>query len=302
MAITFILNDENVNRYGYRVLTSGIDVTNFLKNPVALFMHQRASWTLPIGKWTNVRKEGSKLFADLEFDENDEFALKIKDKVEQRIFNACSMGFDAKETSSQGVMEGQTLETVTKCELLEASIVDMPGNPNAIRLHYCLEDGKEVEDRIPKINLNLNQINMKKLALLFLMSETATEDEIAKKVEDLQKENADLKKENDTLKSEKGTAEKEALMAPHLANGTLKAEQKPSLLKMEVEDLKSFLSNMPAKTLSGQIGNGGAASNDKRKDWSFDDYTKKDPEALLKMKSENPDQYKKLFEAQYDKA
>lgn len=303
MGRTFILNDESVNRYGFRILNSGIDTTNFTKNPVALFMHQRASWTLPIGKWSNVRIEGSKLLADFEHDEDDEFAVKINKKVEKGILNACSMGFDPKETSSQDAVNGQSLETVTKCELLEVSIVDIPGNANSVKMDFHLAEGKNIDNLIPKINQNLNHFNMKKLALLFLMSETATEDEIAKKVEDLQKENADLKEENDTLKAEKGTAEKEALMAPHLANGTLKAEQKPSLLKMEVEDLKSFLGNMPTptKTLSGQLG-GGAASTDKRKDWSFDDYTKKDPEALLKMKTENPDQYKRLFEAQYDKA
>jgi hypothetical protein len=199
-------------------------------------------------------------------------------------------------------INGQTLETVTKCELLEVSIVDMPGNANSVKL-YCPLAGedKEVENLIPKLESFKSPISMKKLALMFLLSETATEDEVLAKVEALKSENETLKNENSNLKSEKGTAEKEALMAPHLASGQLKAEQKTSLLKMEMEDLKTFLSNMPAKTLSGQL-NAGEDVSGKRAAWTFDDYTKKDPEALLKMKAENPTQYKKLFEAQYDKA
>ena len=41
MTHDFIINSENVNEYGYRVLTSGIDYKQYLRNPVVLFMHRR---------------------------------------------------------------------------------------------------------------------------------------------------------------------------------------------------------------------------------------------------------------------
>ncbi|QXU42082.1 hypothetical protein [Pedobacter sp. D749] len=34
-----ILTSENVNRYGFRVLTDGIDLTQYGKNPLMLWMH-----------------------------------------------------------------------------------------------------------------------------------------------------------------------------------------------------------------------------------------------------------------------
>lgn len=303
MAITFILNDENVNRYGYRVLTSGIDLTNFLKNPIALFMHQRATWTLPIGKWTNVRKEGSKLLADIEFDEQDEFAMDIKRKVEQDIFNACSMGFDPKETSSLGIMDGQTLETVTKCELLEASIVDIPGNGNAVKLDFHLAEGKDIDNLIPKLK-NLNHFNMKNLISILALTLTATESDIEAKVQGLVDENKNLKAELDKLKLDKDAAEKESLIAPHIANGNLKAEQKASLLTMDTEALKTFLGNMPKKTLSGQVNQGG--SDDPRANWDFKTWSAKDADGLLRMKNGthelySKEDYERLFKAQYQK-
>lgn len=56
MAYTFLLSDETINSYGTRVLTAGIRLENFLKNPIMLWNHTRA-WSdkedqiLPIGRW-----------------------------------------------------------------------------------------------------------------------------------------------------------------------------------------------------------------------------------------------------------
>ena len=52
---TFVLTDESVNSYGYRVLTSGIKMEQFLKNPVMLYSHDNNR--MPIGTWENVRPE-----------------------------------------------------------------------------------------------------------------------------------------------------------------------------------------------------------------------------------------------------
>ena len=137
----FILSDESINRYGYRVLTDGISLENFTKNPIALWLHQRDSYEfgrdrLPIGRWENVRKEKGQLLADLVFDQEDEFALKIQSKVEQKIINAISIGFGSITVSDDKkyVIAGQRGPTVVSCELLEASPVDIPANANAIRL------------------------------------------------------------------------------------------------------------------------------------------------------------------------
>lgn len=42
MAYTFLLSDESVNSYGTRVLTAGIRLDDYEKNPVVLWNHTRA--------------------------------------------------------------------------------------------------------------------------------------------------------------------------------------------------------------------------------------------------------------------
>ena len=41
MAKDFIINTSGLNSYGTRVLTPGIDLTQYKRNPVLLYMHTR---------------------------------------------------------------------------------------------------------------------------------------------------------------------------------------------------------------------------------------------------------------------
>lgn len=292
MKYTFIITDESINSYGFRVLTDGIDFSNFVKNPVALFMHERADWTLPIGRWENIRRDGDKLLADLVFDTKDEFALKIQSKVDQKILSACSIGIEALEFSEENVIAGQKRATVTKSILKEVSVVDIPSNKSALRVY--LSNDNDSYESIPIINSSKNK-DMKKIALKLGLAENATEDEISTKVDA-------LLAENESIKTEKLNAEKESLITLHASKVT--EAQKPFLLKMEVSDLKSFLENAPVAstkntTITEQLGDD--VDNNPRKNWTFSDYTKKDPEALLKLKNENNPEYQRLFKAEYGK-
>lgn len=154
MPKTFVLSDESINDRGYRILTAGINLERFKKNPVMLWMHRRDNgWdltqVLPIGVWENIRKEDGKLLADPKFDENDKFAQLIKSKVESDLIRACSAGINPIEFSSdpKDLEKGQTRATITKCEMYEASIVDLPSNKNTVRLFSNTE-----ENEVPLLN------------------------------------------------------------------------------------------------------------------------------------------------------
>ena len=69
MPKTFVPHDETVNTYGFRMLTSGCDLTEFRKNPVMLLNHN--DWSLPIGRWENIRIEGTQILADPVFNLSD---------------------------------------------------------------------------------------------------------------------------------------------------------------------------------------------------------------------------------------
>lgn len=133
-----IISTEAVNSYGTRVLTSGIDVSQFERNPVLLWMHRR-SWepgAMPIGRIENLRTEGDKLIGTPVFDKNDPFAQQIESKWENGFLRMASAGLVILETSADPsfLLPGQARETVTRSVLEEVSIVDIGGNDEALQL------------------------------------------------------------------------------------------------------------------------------------------------------------------------
>lgn len=132
----FCLSDESLNSYGYRVLTKGIDLSRFLKNPIMFYNH--ASDKGVIGKWKDVRIENGKLLGVPIFDTNDNFAKTIKSKVLQGFISACSIGFRVLAISEdkKDMVSGQKYPTITKSELYEVSLVDIPSNANAVKLRF----------------------------------------------------------------------------------------------------------------------------------------------------------------------
>ena len=148
---TFILSDESVNEYGYRIITNGIQLDRFTSNPVMLYSHLRSDQSgrpiLPIGKWENIRKENGKLLAEAYFDITDPFARSISNKVDQGILNTASVHINMLTLSDDPRLQwpGQTLSTIIASELIEASIADIPGNKNAVRLYNNLKPVNEKE-------------------------------------------------------------------------------------------------------------------------------------------------------------
>jgi hypothetical protein len=64
--ITFVLLDESVTVYGFRVLVAGVNLSQIERNPVMFYQHE--DYRLPIGRWANIRKENNRILADAEFD------------------------------------------------------------------------------------------------------------------------------------------------------------------------------------------------------------------------------------------
>ena len=84
---TFVLHDESVNSYGFRMLTAGAVLEEFKKNPVMLYNHDDRE--MPIGRWDNIRIEDNRILADAHFDELDPRGKEIARKVEAGYINAC---------------------------------------------------------------------------------------------------------------------------------------------------------------------------------------------------------------------
>lgn len=88
----FTVLDETFNSYGSVVLTSGINIARFQRNPIMLYMHDRDKGV--IGRWENITKEGDKLTAEAVFDDATELGAKVKHQVESGFLRSASIGIE----------------------------------------------------------------------------------------------------------------------------------------------------------------------------------------------------------------
>ena len=136
----FVLTDSTLDSHSERILVDGVDLKRFKANPIMFYNHLTSSKVtfekgkvLPIGRWENIKKENGQVVADALIDMDDEFSAKVANKVEKKIITSASIGLSVKAVSDDVAdkVKGQVGVTITKCELLECSLVDVPSNPNA---------------------------------------------------------------------------------------------------------------------------------------------------------------------------
>jgi hypothetical protein len=216
MAKTFVLHDESVNSHGYWMMTSGCDLSQFEKNPIMLWNHNRV-WAdtretnLPIGHWENVQVKGKQILADAVFDP-DEFSQTIAKKVEAGTLRMSSVGAVAIETSEDAkhIKPGQRYATVLKWKLKEASIVNIGANDNALVALYDDNTGALLtlsDDRDCPLKLLNTQNNMDKdkqfiqVKQLLKLSDDADERDVAAEIKKL----IALKDELETAKADNKT-------------------------------------------------------------------------------------------------
>lgn len=130
---TFILSDESVNSHGFRVITSGIDLIDFIKNPVMLRNHEGDA----IGFWENIRVEDNKLLAEPVFSESDDLAIQTAEKVADGTLKAASIGIENAVFTYDTKYNVDRAEhgAIISCKIFEASIVEFPSNSNALVLY-----------------------------------------------------------------------------------------------------------------------------------------------------------------------
>lgn len=217
-----ILSDSSLNRYGYRVLTSGLILEAFKQNPVMLYMHLRDEGSplwgnyKAIGHWEDIQVDGDKLSAIPVFDMVDDLSKEVAAKYEAGTFSAASIGIRIIATSANKdlLLPGQTRETITEAEIMEASIVDIPANANAVRLYdrsssALLAAGVDTLSvpELPKPQTNVMKLSPKWkgfLSFLKIEDDKAEATELSlESIDKLDAEMSRLKQENALLVSSK---------------------------------------------------------------------------------------------------
>lgn len=323
----FIICDESVNRYGWRLLVAGIGLVGFLKNPVCCVQHYTNA--IPVGKWKNLRVEGSEFKGTVEFDRNDEEAVKLYWKYKDGYMSAVSLNVIPIEESedSKLLLPGQKCATLVKSELIEISCVTIPGQANAVKL--STPEGKEY-----KLNLLTENKSMAK--------EEKTVEQLSQELEAQKKLNADnlitIHKNRGVVADGEIDSLKKLALADYDATSTmLLAREVPKVEKSETnaETLADALVKLhfdrgaitegekaifkgaatldyegTKKVLEAKTGKDGLQTfvqgmtqgansptpigSDERVGWGYYEYFTKDPQALALIEKNEPEKFKKL--------
>ena len=291
------ISNESLNCYGFRVLTAGIDVEQYKRNPVLLYMHERGN---VVGYVKDPKVENDEITGELMFDCASEQSERCQKQFEFGSLRMVSAGLEIIETSEDPAMlvPGQTRPTITKSRLFEVSVADVGANDDAIVLE---KDGKRItlsKDGacgLPLIthskNQNKKDMEQKVIALQLGLPETATENEINAKLAQLKA----LQQENETLKAEKQTlteARIAQLVDTAIAEKRLDAQHKEQFVKLGgqigAEELEKTLQAMkPQVKLSAMLGHQGTKLSEVPAD------------ELVKLRADNVEEYKRLYEAEY---
>ena len=311
------ISDETLNCYRTWVKTDGVILEQFQKNPVMLWMHWRG---MIIGQIKNIKVENGEITGEPYFDEVREESKMAKQQWEKGSLRMGSPNFEVIETSDDPALlkEGQTRPTITKCKLVEFSMVDIGGNDNNIRLSYSgkelkLSEGDDcsvlplLKNPIVKLNNN-NEMNQElmSIALMLGMSADSTLADVQKQVNVL----LEHKKTNDDLRNEIKTLEDRlegiqlsgitAMVDEAVKAGKFTADKKDHFVelgkKIGAESLKLTLESMSSSMKpSALIDKSPAPASEKQyKSWG------EVPEEDLKLlRKENPELYKKLYKAEF---
>ena len=310
------ISDETLNCYGTWIKTDGVDLTQYQKNPVLLWMHWRG---VIIGYIKDIKVENGEITGEPFFDEVREESKLAKQQWEKGSLRMGSPNMEVIEVSDDPALlkQGQRRPTITKCKLVEYSMVDIGGNDNNIRLTYAnkelkLSEGEDCEvlpllkDSIVKPN-NKKKMNqeLQAIALMLGLSAEATLTDVQKQVQILleyKNANEQLRKDNHSLQEQLDTIQLSGITGmvdDAIKAGKFTADKKDHFVelgkKVGAESLKLTLDSMSVAMKPSMIlGKQNTTGAKVYESWG------QVPEAELKlMREEDKEQYKKLYKAEF---
>lgn len=280
-----LCDSNNVNSYGFRTSLDGMDLKRFQSNPVMLMSHDADK---VIGRWENIAIVDGKLTADAVFDTDDEDAKKIAGKVERGFLRGVSVGLMT--DIDDFVKDEDGNYTLTKSELMEASICAIPSDSNAIVLY----DKKHTKLSFGDIKLKLNnQININMAEVKELEAKLAEKDariaEMEQRVTELEAQVSEAKQK-----------EVDAYLEARIAEGKIDKSEKEGFAKLSANDFETVKTMLDARKVQPKVSLSAlqtkTAGNEDRSKWSYLQWMKQDPAGLKKLKDENPSEFARLQE------
>jgi HK97 family phage prohead protease len=148
LVIYGVANSNIVDRMDERLDPRGLDLQDFMRNPVLLAYHDHQR---PIGKVLelDIQEDGVYFTGKVGFPEKAKLTddqIEIRSLIEQGILSAVSVGFIPKrvkfpEETTEGDILGEFV--ITEWELLELSIVSVPANQGSL---FDVKNCKNIKD------------------------------------------------------------------------------------------------------------------------------------------------------------
>lgn len=318
------ISNDSLNGYSSRVLTSGLDISQYERNPVVLYMHRRGE---VIGYMTNLRKERGEVTGEIVFDEASELSIRCKKQWEKGSLKAVSAGIEIGEVSDEAqlMLPGQENPTVTKSRLMEVSVVDIGANDDALRLSW---QGQQLQlagygpralfDNIINQTSKQEEMTQETIALMLGLDKRATEAEIETRTAELVK----LAKETEALKAQvkemKEAAEQrrrkevEEMIDLAIGENKITKEMRESYITLGMTDnglavLRDVLGGMKSKTAT-------AAPQPTKKLMAQIDTTADEPQKaedqwqklsdvpanrIMELKAKDEQRYRELYRKEY---
>lgn len=317
----YVLSDSTVNEYGFRLLTEGYEIETYRKNPIGYYMHRREDGIAL--KWENLRIEDDKLLGTPVINLANPRGEQTLNEAENGFLNAASVGHIVVleySTDTTMMLPGQTGPTITRWYNKECSLVDIPGNSNALTTLYDAQENPMNLAGMMDGRCNAGEIIkpvLEQLAATLQLDGETTGPAITLAVTELKDKSKALKSEIARLLAEKQyladrleafTASQAELEVSNLLNrsledGKITVELKVMLAKdyaKRPEALRGLLAAMPAyRSIASQISR--KKAEDPATSWEWDDYEKNDPsgEQLKALRADKPDRYQELFEKKF---
>ena len=320
-----VLSDGGVvNDYGFRVRTSGIDMSRFEKNPIMLNNHRR-DLEQTLGKWTNVRVEGNKLIGTPVFHTDNPKVAVIADAYEKEFIVAASIGYDYDEESDPFELMPDGVWELTKCILYEGSLVTIPSNDSSVCLYSAKTKQRVTKEEFQTLSAQFNpnkqrqeNKSMAKMVLsagvLPILGLTMQENEVevvetaikhlSAKLETAEGKVSNLNDEVETYKKKELEAKKLAaktLVDKAEADGKILAKDKPQFVEMAETNFQlasNVLGAMPSRTVLGAKPQGQASGQaGQEQEETYEYLSKHNPTRLASIKASDPERFSTLESA-----
>jgi hypothetical protein len=316
----YVLSDSSVNEYGFRLLTSGYQLDTFQKNPIGYYMHRREDGI--VLKWEDLKIEDDKVIGTPVINLSNTRGEQTFNEAENGFLNAASVGHIVVveySTEPEMMLPGQTGPTITKWYNKECSLVDIPGNCNALTRLY---DAQENEINLVDISeskpvIPIRQHLLKELGDVLNLSGEADEKTLVSVVQNMVTKTGALEVENQSLKEDKQSLQQQIdelsnaqsrnevimLLDRALEDKKITIELKTRLesdYAGNPENLKSLLAAMPAyRSITEYLKS--KQQDTREAQWQWDDFEKNDPagKKLKALKANDPARYRELFDKKF---